>query len=217
MITFIKNFYENPGKTQISSKQVTAGDSKIYDNYANSNLMKKKYISFKCWLWETVEKVIKTASGSKKNIFALISLLFFGAITITGCAQSNSGQVYSSKEARKVQTVETGTIESVKQVTIQGDQTPLGVIAGGVAGGVLGSAVGDGHGKDIATVVGAIAGAAAGNAVEKGVNRKNGLELVIKKDTGGTIVIVQEADVLFSPGDRVRIISSPYGETRVSK
>ncbi len=150
----------------------------------------------------------------KTTAFLMLALF---VITLSGCATSRSGEVYSADEARKVQTVETGTIESVKQVLIQGDQTPIGAIAGGVTGGVVGSSIGHGHGRDVATVIGAIAGAAAGAAIEKGVAQKNGLELVINKDNGGTIVIVQEADVLFSPGDRVRIISSPYGETRVSK
>lgn len=136
---------------------------------------------------------------------------------ITGCASSRSGEVYSRDHARQVQTVENGTVESVKKVTIEGTKTPAGTVAGGVAGGVLGNQVGSGSGRTVGAVIGALAGAAAGTAAEEGLTRKEGLEIVVKKDSGQTIIIVQEADVLFAAGDRVRIIRAQDGTTRVSK
>ncbi len=48
-------------------------------------------------------------------------------------------------------------------------------------------------------------------------NKKDALEIIVEKDNGHTIVVVQEADVLFNPGDRVRIITGSDGTTRVSK
>ncbi len=147
----------------------------------------------------------------------LIIISAFLAFYIAGCASSKSGQVYTRDEARKVQTVETGTVESVRQVIIEGTKTPIGTIAGGVTGGVLGSTVGSGSGRRIATVLGALAGSAAGTVAEEGITRKQGLEIVVEKDDGKTIVVVQEADVMFSAGDRVRLIRSPDGNTRVSK
>jgi outer membrane lipoprotein SlyB len=149
----------------------------------------------------------------------LISVILFvlTAVFLSGCASSRSGEVYSRDQARQVQTVENGTVESVKQVIIEGTKTPVGTAAGAVTGGVLGSTMGSGSGKTVATVLGALAGAAAGTAAEEGLTRKQGLEIVVKKDSGQTIVIVQEADVLFEPGDRVRIIQAQDGTTRVSK
>ena len=146
--------------------------------------------------------------------FLLMAVL---VVTVSGCASSRSGQVYSRDEARQVQTVETGTVESVRQVAIEGTKTPIGTVAGGVAGGVLGSTVGGGSGRTVATVVGALVGAAAGTAAEEGITRKPGLEIVVKKDNGQTIVVVQEDDVLISAGDRVRIITAQDGTTRVSR
>lgn len=146
-----------------------------------------------------------------------IILLVIMAVYLTGCASSRSGQVYSRDHARKAQTVETGTVESVKEVVIEGTKTPIGTAAGGVAGGVLGSTVGAGSGRKIATVIGAIAGAAAGTMAEEGITRKPGLEIIVHKDNGQTIVIVQEADVPILAGDRVRIITAADGTTRVSK
>lgn len=153
----------------------------------------------------------------KKSIISGIIVIAAFALFLTGCASSRSGEVYSRDHARKAHTVETGTVESVKQIVIEGTKTPIGTAAGGVAGGVLGSTVGSGSGRTVATVLGALAGAAAGTAAEEGITRKDGLEIVVKKDSGQTIVVVQEADVAFVPGDRVRIIVGPDGTTRVSK
>ncbi len=150
---------------------------------------------------------------------AVVGLVFTAMVAMVGagCASSRSGQVYSRDEARQVQTVENGTVESVKQVIIEGTKTPIGTAAGGVAGGVLGSTVGGGSGKTVAVVIGALAGAAAGTMAEEGITRKPGLEIIVKIDGGRTIVVVQEDDMAVAAGDRVRIITAPDGTTRVSK
>ncbi len=148
------------------------------------------------------------------------ALIFFAAVValcLTGCASSRSGQVYSRDQARQVQTVETGTVESVREVMIEGTKTPIGGAAGAVTGGVLGSTVGSGSGRTVATVIGALAGAAAGAVAEEGITRKQALEIVVRKDSGQTIVVVQEADVAILTGDRVRIITAADGTTRVSR
>ena len=155
-----------------------------------------------------------------KTIISTVTMIFFMAVIavyVTGCASSRSGKVYSRDEARHVQTVETGTVESVRQVLIEGTKTPIGTAAGSVTGGVLGSTIGKGSGKTVATVLGALAGAAAGTMAEEGITRKQGLEIVVRKDSGQTIVVVQEADVMITAGDRVRIITSANGTIRVSK
>ena len=154
----------------------------------------------------------------KQLVLVVITSIFLAmAAFLTGCASSRSGEVYSRDQARQAQTLEYATVVSVKDVTIEGTKTALGTSAGGVAGGVLGSTVGSGAGRTFATVVGALAGAMVGTAAEEGVTRKPALEIVVKKDNGTTIVVVQEADVMMAPGDRVKIITANDGTTRVSK
>ncbi|MCP3875933.1 MAG: glycine zipper 2TM domain-containing protein [Desulfobacteraceae bacterium] len=152
-----------------------------------------------------------------KSALTMILLMVIVGGYVTGCAPSKSSQVYSRDHARKAQNVESGIVESVKEVMIEGTKTPVGTAAGGVAGGVLGSTIGSGTGKTVAIVVGALAGAAAGTLAEEGITSKKALEIIVKKDSGQTIVVVQEADVLIAAGDRVRIISADDGTTRVSK
>lgn len=59
----------------------------------------------------------------------------------------------SRDEARRVQTVRMGTIESLRPVKIEGTKTPIGGGAGAIAGGVAGSAVGGGRGSIVAAVI----------------------------------------------------------------
>jgi len=152
-----------------------------------------------------------------KTITPCFFLLVTIAIYLTGCAPSRSGQVYSRDHAMQAQEVENGTVESVKQVTLEGTKSGAGTATGAVAGGVLGSTIGSHEGKTVATVLGALVGAAAGTAAEEGLTKKEALEIVVNKDSGGTIVVVQEADVMISAGERVRIITAPDGTTRISK
>ncbi|MCD4719651.1 MAG: glycine zipper 2TM domain-containing protein [Desulfobacula sp.] len=164
---------------------------------------------------EIKKLIIKTLPGFSHSVMILLVVII--AAYVTGCASSRSGEVYSRDQARQVQIVENGTVESVKEVTIEGTKTPIGIAAGGVAGGVLGSTIGSGSGKTVAVVLGALAGAAAGTLVEEGITRKPALEIIVKKDNGQTLVVVQEADIMIAAGDRVRIITAADGTTRVSK
>ncbi|MBS7325853.1 MAG: hypothetical protein KIG85_04430, partial [Thiopseudomonas sp.] len=79
----------------------------------------------------------------------LIALL--GSATLmTGCASNLTGDTYSRTDARQVQTVRMGTIESLRPVRIEGTKTPIGVGAGAAIGGIAGSTVGGGRGRAVA-------------------------------------------------------------------
>lgn len=151
-----------------------------------------------------------TFINTLKNLTALSLLLL-----ATACATSNSGSVYSRDDARKVQTIKTGVVESVRTVKLEGTQSPVGTIAGGAIGGIAGSSVGGGRGSAIAAVIGAVAGGIAGSAVEEVATRKDGLEITVKLDGGGLVAIVQEADEEFKAGDKVRLVERG-DTTRVS-
>lgn len=139
------------------------------------------------------------------------------AVIASGCAtRSSSPDVYRSSDTQREQTVRMATVESVRKVTIQRDSANVGTVGGAVVGGLAGGAIGGGRGQDIATVLGAIGGAVAGQAIEQSANTREGLEIVIKYDSGETRVIVQEADVDLRPGDRVRVITGG-GRTRVTR
>ena len=113
-----------------------------------------------------------------------VTVVLAMALLMGACASSNSGGVYQRGEARQIQTVKTGVVESVRQVKLEGTKTPIGGGAGAVVGGL------------------------AGAAAEEGLTRKDGIEVTVKLDSGNLIAVVQEADEQFSPGDKVRIVES---------
>jgi outer membrane lipoprotein SlyB len=144
--------------------------------------------------------------------FIIIATL---SILLASCASSNSGSVYSRDDARKVQTVRTGVVESVRNVLLEGTKSPIGTAAGGAIGGIAGGSIGSGRGSSIGAVIGAVAGGIAGAVIEEGVTRKDALEITIKLSGGGLVAIVQEADEQFNPGDSVRIVEG-NGTSRVT-
>lgn len=149
----------------------------------------------------------------------IVSIFYFliVAFLLTGCASSRSSEVYTREQARQAQTVQLGIVEFVKTVRIEGTKSGLGTIAGGVTGGVAGSTIGSGTGSSLASIAGALAGAFVGSAAEEKLTGKTGLEITVKLDSGNAIAVTQEADIPFTVGDRVRVLTSPDGTTRVSK
>lgn len=150
---------------------------------------------------------------NSRRIAALSATLL--AVAVAGCASSQSGSSYSRAQTRGEMTVRMGVVESVRQVTIEGSNTPVGTVAGGVIGGIAGSNVGGGRGSTVGTVLGAVAGGVAGSALEERATKKNGVEITVKLDGGQYLAITQEADEQFRPGERVRVLSG-QGVTRVS-
>ena len=114
-------------------------------------------------------------------------------------------------------TVYDGTVLSVRPVTVEGQQSGVGVGAGAVAGGVAGSAIGRGGGSVVGAVLGAVAGGVIGNAVERGATRENAVQIVVQLRNGERRAIVQAiGNDAFVPGDPVELVTTA-GRTRVSR
>ena len=145
--------------------------------------------------------------------------MFFLSVValLTGCASSNSGEVYSRDQVRRTQTVQLGTVQGVKNVRIEGTKSSIGTVAGAVAGGVAGSTIGAGSGRTLAALGGAALGAVGGTVAEEQLTKKSGLEITVKLDSGSVLAVVQDSDSLFSVGEGVRILTAPDGTTRVVK
>ena len=138
-------------------------------------------------------------------------------LALGGCQSSLTGDTYSRDEARAVQTVRMGTIESLRPVKIEGTKTPIGAGAGAVVGGIGGSSVGGGRGSAVMAVVGAVAGGLLGAAAEEGLTRTQGVEITVREDDGTLRAYVQEVEPnqVFRVGERVRIMTV-NGTSRVS-
>lgn len=148
---------------------------------------------------------------------AVISTMAASVLLVTGCAnRSASSSVYTYGQAQNEQIVRLGTVQSVRYITIQSDKpSGFGGVSGAALGGVAGSTVGGGRGNVLATIGGGILGALAGNAIENQVDKKKGLEITVSFDNGETRTIAQEADVMLTAGQRVRVLSG-NGPSRVT-
>ncbi len=144
------------------------------------------------------------------NRTALPVLLLAGLLPAGG-QSSLSGDAYSRDQARREMSVGLGTVESVREVTIEGTKSNIGTATGAAVGGLAG-----GRGSTAGAIAGAVVGGVAGAMIEEGSTRRAGLEITIRLDTGNVIAIVQEADEKFTPGQRVRLVGAS-GNTRVTR
>ena len=137
---------------------------------------------------------------------------------LAGCAQPGlGGGNYTRGQVRGEQSVRIGTVENVRDVTIDARDTGTGTLAGAAIGGVAGSTlVGGSWANAVGAIAGAVVGGIIGSAVEKNNNDRVGVEVTVRLEGGKMIAITQEKDEDFRVGDRVRILSG-QGTTRVTR
>jgi len=145
-----------------------------------------------------------------------VALIAAGTLLLAGCPAGLGGSDYSRTQARTVQEVQMGVVESVREVTLEGTKSLIGAGAGAVVGGVAGSTVGGGRGSVVGATVGAVLGGVGGAAAEEAVTRQKGIEVTVKLDSGRMIAVTQAADQEFRVGDRVRVLTGG-GVTRVTQ
>ena len=125
-----------------------------------------------------------------------------------GCS-STGPRDYASSEARVIQTMAHGTVESVRPVRLSEDKPIEGIFAGAAIGGLIGDSIGGGGIG--AALLGTVAGGFAGNAIQRKVSDQDAQEIVIRLDNGSSIAVVQPGMQDFEPGQRVRVLTGPKG------
>lgn len=147
----------------------------------------------------------------------IILTLVVSAFFLQGCANNNSAGLYTSSQAQREQIVRMGTVQSVRKVTIDSGQTGLGAATGGALGAIAaGANIGKGNGSLVSGIVGGVAGLVAGHAVEGALSKKAGFEITVLLDSKELRAITQAADEVFTPGERVRLVTGSDGITRVT-
>jgi outer membrane lipoprotein SlyB len=99
-----------------------------------------------------------------------------------------------------------GRVQSIRYVEQQGEESGVGLVAGGVLGGVLGHQIGSGRGNTAATIAGAGLGAYAGHQVEKNRNRKSYWSVAIRMDNGNTRSFTYSSKPAVHEGERVKLV-----------
>ena len=145
------------------------------------------------------------------------------AIVLTGCAsQSMTGGAYTASQARQAQVVKKGVIVGVKSIQINGGASGVGGVGGAALGTIAGSNNGStGSNKQAASMVaGAILGGVAGHLADSSLNTVDGQEITVELPNGAEIAVAQEIDKkegAFVVGEKVRVLTSPTGVTRITR
>ena len=153
------------------------------------------------------------------NYNVVIIAIVLGLVT----AASSHAAPYQRNEARAVNQVIFGKVDSVRNITQtqveESQHSGWKTLGGALLGGLLGNQFGDGHGREVATALGALAGAGAAQAWTQPQSREYRLvELLIRDEKDKLINVIQDfdANMVFVAGDKVRILYFDDG-VRVDK
>lgn len=143
----------------------------------------------------------------RRSVFAFATATSL-LVALSGCATS-SPDVISRSDAQRMSTVVDATVLTVRNVTVEGNQSGTGAVAGGVVGAIAGSSVGGRRESSAIGVLGAVAGAVVGNAIERTTTREESLEIMVQLRNGDRRAIVQgKGTESFNPGDAVIIVTT---------
>jgi outer membrane lipoprotein SlyB len=135
------------------------------------------------------------------------------ALLLVGCGGDFSGSRYDEAAVGEVSRTDEGTVISLRRVELKPDHSTAGALLGGAGGALVGSLFGGGNGKILTTTAGAIAGGVAGNAI--GSRAQDGIEYTVQLNNGAVVTLTQGTDPAISVGQRVRVIYSNKGRSRV--
>jgi outer membrane lipoprotein SlyB len=138
-------------------------------------------------------------------IAALLLMAVVTTLTSPVWAQSNVAQ-----------TIRYGEVVAVDEAVVKTKMTNTGATVGATAGAVAGYALADSGDRWLGGLLGGVLGGAAGKGAENAARKKKGWTVIVKLDDAGEIAIdIPGKKKQYNPGDRVRIMTGPGGETKL--
>ncbi len=156
----------------------------------------------------------------KKQLKAIIFLLVSGLL-LAGCSTAPSDPPVSKNKPgtikhESITEIQTGMVTAVKKVTLLGKRSGAGNTVGRTVGAIAGGAVGSGYGSVAGSILGSVFGGAVGASADSQLQRKPGLEIVVRLDNGQHVTVTQFADKeIFRAGDHVKLVMKD-GEAHVT-
>ena len=136
-------------------------------------------------------------------------LLVLAVLSLAACSTMHSADRYSQNEMGTPSYVYRGTVLQVRVVDVEGTRTGIGAGLGALAGGIGGSFVGGDVRTNMLVAIGtALAGGIVGGLAEEAVTMGTALEYVVQREDGEVVSVVQDAEEVLNPGDRVLILDS---------
>jgi outer membrane lipoprotein SlyB len=144
-------------------------------------------------------------------VSACVSLAFLGLMAITTTLTPPV-----SAQANVAQSIRYGEVVAVDETVVTTKMTNTGATVGATAGAVAGYALADGGDRWLGGLLGGVLGGAAGKGAENASRKKKGWTVIVKVDDGGEIAVdIPGKKKQYNPGDRVRIMTGPGGETKL--
>lgn len=142
---------------------------------------------------------------------AVLLLLVGVSLSWNGCTLPSAQPLVPAAQAGVMHTLELGTVMAVKEVTLEGERTNLGLYGGAAVGGAAALPQGSINTGDVVVqAAAAVVGAVAGQAIEEAATRERAQEITIRMDNGRTVMITQAVpDGPFREGDRVQVAHGP--------
>lgn len=141
---------------------------------------------------------------------AIRLVLLVSVVGLLGACASSSPDVVQRGDAQRMAKVDDAVVLSVRNVTVDGNQSGVGAAVGGVVGaigGYGGSSVQ--REAQVLGVLAGVAGAAAGNAIERFSTREEAVEVLVQLKGGDRRAIVQAKGAeKLEPGDPVIIVTT---------
>lgn len=140
-------------------------------------------------------------------------------LALSGCARNISSDTYKASHVGESSFTYQGVVASARKIHVEegeylGENT-TGIGLGAVGGGLIGNQMGKGSGNVAATVGGAVIGGLAGAFAEKALKSQDAMEYAVKLTNGSMMTVVQGLDNPLSPGQRVLVMVSQDGRSRV--
>ena len=137
-------------------------------------------------------------------------------VALLGACSTTSPDVISRSDAQRMSSVLSATVESVREVTVEGESGAVGAATGAVVLGTAGASVG---GKREQVAVGALAavlGGVIGHAIERNATREVAQEIIVRLANGERRAVVQAKGAeSFRAGDPVTLVTTG-GKVRVT-
>ena len=136
---------------------------------------------------------------------------------LLGACSTTSPDVIARADAARLSSVQSGTVEAVRAVTVEGGQSGLGAAAGALVLGTAGSSVGGKREQVAVGTLAAVLGGLVGNAIERNSTREEALEILVRLADGERRAVVQAKGAEnLRPGDAVSIVTTG-GRARVTQ
>ncbi|HEX6102787.1 MAG TPA: hypothetical protein VF031_07050 [Alphaproteobacteria bacterium] len=124
-------------------------------------------------------------------------ILAAALLMLTAACSRQTGSTYSSDEVGRVIDTSRATVLSSRVVEIsgEGEQSGYGPLVGAAAGASGGYLVGGGDaGQVIGSVLGGLVGAGLGWAAEQYVDSREGIEYVLRLESGKDVTLIQNRE-----------------------